>query len=414
MAATHRHVFTSESVTEGHPDKVADQISDAVLDAILAADPEGRVACETLVATGMAVIAGEITTNTYVDIPELVRSTVVGIGYTDASFGFDGRTCAVLTSIGRQSADIARGVDMSATKEQGAGDQGMMFGYATDETPEMMPLPIVLAHQLAERLAAVRKGLGGHERIEWLRPDGKSQVSVVYEGDRPVGVGAVVISTQHADLVGGRELDHGTIRDAVIEQVVRPVLRQHGFDDGDTRYHINPTGRFVIGGPQGDAGLTGRKIIVDTYGGMARHGGGAFSGKDPSKVDRSAAYATRWVAKNLVAAGLARRAEVQVAYAIGVAEPVSIRVDTFGTGTLPDDRLEEIVREVFDLRPRCIIDALRLKRPIYGKTAAYGHFGRKAEAGTYVTREPDPKSIAVDFFPWERTDRVSDLQSAAR
>ena len=409
MAAHHRHVFTSESVTEGHPDKVADQMSDAVLHAILAEDPEGRVACETLVTTGMAVIAGEITTSTYVDIPELVRDTVVNIGYTDASFGFDGRTCAVLSSIGRQSADIARGVDAAGRREQGAGDQGMMFGYASDETPELMPLPIVLAHQLAERLAAVRKGLNGLDQVAWLRPDGKSQVSVEYEGDRPVAVKAVVISTQHADRVGGRELRQSTVRETIIEQVIRPVLEAHGLDGGRTRYHINPTGRFVIGGPQGDAGLTGRKIIVDTYGGMARHGGGAFSGKDPSKVDRSAAYATRWVAKNLVAAKLARRCEVQVAYAIGVAEPVSIRVDTFGTGLLGDARLERIVRDVFDLRPRGIIDALDLKRPIYGRTAAYGHFGRKPASGRYGGRGPK-----VNFFPWERTDQVKELQSAAR
>ena len=409
MAAMHRHVFTSESVTEGHPDKVADQISDAVLDAILEEDAEGRVACETLVTTGMAVVAGEITTTTYVDIPELVRKTVVDIGYTDASFGFDGRTCAVLSSIGRQSVDIARGVDTAGRREQGAGDQGMMFGYASDETPELMPLPIVLAHQLAEQLAAVRKGLNGLDRIEWLRPDGKSQVSVEYEGDRPVAVKAVVISTQHADRVAGRELRQSTIKQAVIEEVVQPVLERHGLGGGRTKYHINPTGRFVIGGPQGDAGLTGRKIIVDTYGGMARHGGGAFSGKDPSKVDRSAAYATRWVAKNLVAAKLARRCEVQVAYAIGVAEPVSIRVDTFGTGLLADARLERIIREVFDLRPRGIIDALDLKRPIYGRTAAYGHFGRKPVSGRYADR-----GGKVNFFPWERTDRVKELQSAAR
>ena len=409
MAAMHRHVFTSESVTEGHPDKVADQISDAVLDAILEEDAEGRVACETLVTTGMAVVAGEITTTTYVDIPELVRKTVVDIGYTDASFGFDGRTCAVLSSIGRQSVDIARGVDTAGRREQGAGDQGMMFGYASDETPELMPLPIVLAHQLAEQLAAVRKGLNGLDRIEWLRPDGKSQVSVEYEGDRPVAVKAVVISTQHADRVAGRELRQSTIKQAVIEEVVQPVLERHGLGGGRTKYHINPTGRFVIGGPQGDAGLTGRKIIVDTYGGMARHGGGAFSGKDPSKVDRSAAYATRWVAKNLVAAKLARRCEVQVAYAIGVAEPVSIRVDTFGTGLLADARLERIIREVFDLRPRGIIDALDLKRPIYGRTAAYGHFGRKPVSGRYADR-----GRKVNFFPWERTDRVKELQSAAR
>ncbi|MBA2459687.1 MAG: methionine adenosyltransferase, partial [Gemmatimonadales bacterium] len=329
MAGARHHVFTSESVTEGHPDKVADQISDAVLDAILARDPAGRVACETLVTTGMAVVAGEITTDTYVNIPDLVRETVAGIGYTDATFGFDGRTCAVLTSIDRQSPDIAMGVDTDRKKEQGAGDQGMMFGYATSETRERMPLPIMLAHRIVERLAAVRKGLPGHPRIDWLRPDGKSQVSVEYEDDRPVEVRTVVVSTQHAERRGGRMLGHGTIREAVVEEVIKPVLDAQGLEYGRTKFLINPTGRFVIGGPHGDAGLTGRKIIVDTYGGMARHGGGAFSGKDPSKVDRSAAYAARWVAKNVVEAKLARRCEVQVAYAIGVARPVSVLVQTF-------------------------------------------------------------------------------------
>ena len=371
-----RHVFTSESVTEGHPDKVADQISDAVLDAILAKDPAGRVACETLVTTGMAVVAGEITTDTYVHIPDIVRETIAQIGYTDASYGFDARTCAVLTSIDRQSPDIAQGVNSGKAKEQGAGDQGMMFGYATRETRERMPLPIILAHRMAERLAAVRKGKDGRGAIEWLRPDGKTQVSVEYEGDRPVAVRTVVVSTQHAERSGRRVLSQGAIRAAMIETVIRPVLEQHGFESRRTKFLINPTGRFVIGGPHGDAGLTGRKIIVDTYGGMARHGGGAFSGKDPSKVDRSAAYAARWVAKNIVEAKLARRCEVQVAYAIGVAEPVSILVDSFGTGVLKDARLEQIIREVFDLTPRGIIDALHLKRPLYKATAAYGHFGR--------------------------------------
>src|SRR5882724_7149084 len=326
-----RHVFTSESVTEGHPDKVADQISDAVLDAILARDPAARVACETLVTTGMAVVAGEITTSTYVHIPDLVRETVESIGYTDASYGFDGRTCAVLTTIDRQSPDIAMGVDADATKEQGAGDQGMMFGYATNETRERMPMPILLAHRIAERLAVVRKGTDG-TKIDWLRPDGKSQVSVEYEGDRPVSVRTVVVSTQHAERNGSRQLAYSTIREGVIEEVIKPVLEKAGLDGGRTKFLVNPTGRFVIGGPHGDAGLTGRKIIVDTYGGMARHGGGAFSGKDPSKVDRSAAYAARYIAKNIVAGGLADRAEVQLSYAIGVAKPISVLVDTFGTG----------------------------------------------------------------------------------
>jgi S-adenosylmethionine synthetase len=406
MAGARHHIFTSESVTEGHPDKVADQISDAVLDAILARDPAGRVACETLVTTGMAVVAGEITTNTYVHIPDLVRETVESIGYTDASYGFDGRTCAVLTTIDRQSPDIAMGVDSGAKKEQGAGDQGMMFGYATDETRERMPLPIVLAHRIVERLAAVRKGLNGHPQIDWLRPDGKSQVSVEYEGDRPVAVRTVVVSTQHAERNGSRQLGHSTIRDAVVQEVVRPVLEEAGIEHQRTKFLINPTGRFVIGGPHGDAGLTGRKIIVDTYGGMARHGGGAFSGKDPSKVDRSAAYAARWVAKNIVEAKLAKRCEVQVAYAIGVAQPVSVLVETFGTGAIPDSALEKMVMEVFDLTPKGIIDALRLKRPIYRPTASYGHFGRKPKTGEYDGKK-------VDFFTWEQTDRVKDLLSAA-
>ena len=406
MAGTKNHLFTSESVTEGHPDKVADQISDAVLDAILAQDPAARVACETLVTTGMAVVAGEITTSTYVHIPDLVRQTVESIGYTDASYGFDGRTCAVLTTIDRQSPDIAMGVDAGGKKEQGAGDQGMMFGYATDETRERMPLPIVLAHRIAERLAAVRKGLNGHPRIEWLRPDGKSQVSVEYEGDQPVAVRTVVVSTQHAERNGSRQLAHGTIRDAVVQEVIRPVLEKAGLDSNRTKFLINPTGRFVIGGPHGDAGLTGRKILVDTYGGMARHGGGAFSGKDPSNVDRSAAYAARWVAKNIVEAKLARRCEVQVAYAIGVAQPVSVMVQTFGTGALPDSELEKMVQEVFNLTPKGIIDALKLKRPIYRPTASYGHFGRQPKSGQYNGHK-------VDFFTWEQPDRVKDLLSAA-
>ena len=381
-----RHVFTSESVTEGHPDKIADQISDAILDAILTNDAAARVACETLVTTGMAVVAGEITTSTYVHIPDLVRGTIKAIGYTDASYGFDAETCAVLTTIDRQSADIAMGVDTG-----GAGDQGMMFGYATNETPSLMPLPIVLAHRLAERLAEVRKT----GALPWLRPDGKTQVSVEYEGARPVGVRKVVVSTQHSDRIKADEL-----RDAVIAAVVTPVLADAGFPVSAQDVLVNPTGRFVVGGPQGDAGLTGRKIIVDTYGGMARHGGGAFSGKDPSKVDRSAAYAMRWVAKNLVQAGLAARCEVQVAYAIGVAEPVSIMVDTFGTGTVPEPVLEDAVREVFDLTPAGIIRALELRRPLYRPTAAYGHFGREPQAG--------------GLFSWERTNRVEDLRLAAQ
>ena len=396
MAKPHRHVFTSESVTEGHPDKVADQISDAVLDAILRDDRAGRVACETLVTTGMAVVAGEITTTTYVHIPDVVRETIKKIGYTDANYGIDGNTCAVLSSIDRQSPDIAQGVDTG-----GAGDQGMMFGYASDETPELMPVPIQLAHRLAERLAAVRKGLKGLDQLEWLRPDGKSQVSVEYEGDRPVAVRTVVVSTQHAATWKGRELSQRAIRDGVIEEVIRPVLARTGLETKRTTFHINPTGRFVIGGPHGDAGLTGRKIIVDTYGGMARHGGGAFSGKDPSKVDRSAAYAMRWVAKNIVAAKLARRCEVQVAYAIGVRDPVSVMVDTYGTGLVPDMQLERAVREVFDLTPGGIIKALDLRRPIYSPTAAYGHFGRRP----YTQGK-------LRFFPWEEIGKVRELQRA--
>ncbi|HWH02904.1 MAG TPA: methionine adenosyltransferase [Gemmatimonadales bacterium] len=381
-----RHVFTSESVTEGHPDKIADQISDAILDAILTNDSAARVACETLVTTGMAVVAGEITTTTYVHIPDIVRGTIKAIGYTDASFGFDAETCAVLTTIDRQSADIAMGVDSG-----GAGDQGMMFGYATNETASLMPLPIVLAHRLAERLAAVRKD----GTLPYLRPDGKTQVSVVYEGSRPVGISKVVVSTQHSDRIKATEL-----REAVIKTVVTPVLADAGFKVADADVLVNPTGRFVVGGPQGDAGLTGRKIIVDTYGGMARHGGGAFSGKDPSKVDRSAAYAMRWVAKNLVQAGLAARCEAQVAYAIGVADPVSVMIDTFGTGQVPEAALEDAVREVFDLTPAGIIKALELRKPLYKPTAAYGHFGR----------EPGANGL----FSWERTNRVEELRLAVQ
>jgi S-adenosylmethionine synthetase len=392
-----RHVFTSESVTEGHPDKIADQISDAVLDAILSKDAMARVACETLVTTGMAVVAGEITTSTYVHIPDIVRGTIAAIGYTDANFGFDAQSCAILTSIDRQSGDIALGVDGG-----GAGDQGMMFGYASDETPSLMPLPIVLAHRLAERLAAVRKS----GDLPWLRPDGKTQVSVVYEGDRPVGIGKVVVSAQHSDLIDNKELRAG-----IVALVVRPVLAEAGFEVGDSDILINPTGRFVVGGPQGDAGLTGRKIIVDTYGGMARHGGGAFSGKDPSKVDRSASYAMRWVAKNVVAAKLARRCEAQVAYAIGVAEPVSVMIETFGTHTAPEAAIEDAVRQVFDLRPLKIIEALNLRNPIYRPTAAYGHFGRTPERRRFVGPDVDKE---IDVFTWERTNRVEDLRVAVQ
>ncbi|HEX2187780.1 MAG TPA: methionine adenosyltransferase [Longimicrobiaceae bacterium] len=387
-----RQLFTSESVTEGHPDKIADQISDAVLDAILQEDPTGRVACETLVTTGVAVVAGEITTGTYVDIPAIVRGTLKAIGYTDAAYGIDGHTCAVMTTIDQQSPDIAMGVDTG-----GAGDQGMMFGYATDENDALMPTPILLAHRLAERLAQVRK----NGKLDWLRPDGKTQVSVEYEGDRPVRVDTVVVSTQHDP-----EATNEQIRAEIVEHVVRPVLEPTGFFDPEaTTFHINPTGRFVVGGPHGDAGLTGRKIIVDTYGGMGRHGGGAFSGKDPTKVDRSAAYAARWAAKHVVAAGLARRCEIQLAYAIGVREPVSVRVETFGTATVAEGAIERALRDVFDFTPQGIIEALRLRTPIYRPTAAYGHFGRpSAEAGN---------GRPVLLFPWERTDRADELRSAA-
>ena len=385
-----RHLFTSESVTEGHPDKVADQISDAILDAILSDDAAARVACETLVTTGLAVVAGEITTNTYVPVPDIVRATIERIGYTDASYGFDSKTCAVMSTIDRQSPDIAQGVDTG-----GAGDQGMMFGYASDETPELMPLPIQLAHRMTHGLADFRRG-GGKK---WLRPDGKAQVTVVYEDHVPVAVDTVVVSTQHSDDISARRL-----RQAIISEVIEPNIPAHLRGRG-IKYHINPTGRFVIGGPQGDAGLTGRKIIVDTYGGMGRHGGGAFSGKDPSKVDRSACYAARWVAKNIVAAKLARRCEVQLAYAIGVARPVSVMVDTFGTGTVSDSVITRAVNEVFDLTPKGIISALDLRKPIYGPTAAYGHFGRTPEK---IGRGRN----AATLFTWERTDRAAALKRA--
>ncbi len=379
-----RRLFTSESVTEGHPDKVADQISDAILDAILENDPGARVAAECLVTTGLAFVAGEITTQTYVDIPEIVRATIEGIGYTEARYGLDHQTCAVVTSIDQQSGDIAMGVDTG-----GAGDQGMMFGFATRESPELMPLPITLAHRLTFRLAEARKS----GEVPWLRPDGKSQVTVEYEGDSPVAIQAVVVSAQHHD-----EIENGEIQQRIRESIIEPVLPADLYDRQTTNVHINPTGRFVTGGPQGDAGLTGRKIIVDTYGGMGRHGGGAFSGKDPTKVDRSASYAARWIAKNIVAADLADVCEVQLAYAIGVAQPVSVLVDTRGSGRAPDNALEAAVREVFDLTPRGIIEALGLLRPLFKRTAAYGHFGR----------EPD----ADGGFSWERTDRVDDLRTA--
>ncbi len=371
-------LFTSESVTEGHPDKIADQISDSVLDAIFAQDPRGRVACETFVTTGIAIVGGEITTNCYVDVPALVRQTIKEIGYTDATFGYDYQTCAVLTSIDKQSPDIAMGVD-----RLGAGDQGMMFGYATNETQEYMPMPIMLAHKLARRLAEVRK----NKAVPYLRPDGKSQVSVRYVDGKPRSVENVVISTQH-----NPEATQEQIRHDIIEHVIKPVVPAEMLDEKRVVYHINPTGRFVIGGPQGDTGLTGRKIIVDTYGGMGRHGGGAFSGKDPTKVDRSAAYAARHVAKNIVAAKLAERCEVQVAYAIGVAEPVSICVDTFGTGVMSTEEIEKLIRKNWDLTPKGIIEYLNLRRPIYKATAAYGHFGRNEEG-----------------FSWEKLEKVKDL-----
>ena len=387
-----RQLFTSESVTEGHPDKIADAISDGVLDAIIAEDPRARVACETLVTTGMAVIAGEVTTNTYVDLQDIARSTIKRIGYTDAKFGFDYQTCSVLNALGKQSPDISQGVDTG-----GAGDQGMMFGFACDETLELMPMPIHLAHGLTRALADRRKD----GSLKWLRPDGKAQVTVVYEDGHPVAVDTVVVSTQHAEGVSNT-----TIRKAIIRDIVEATIPKALLGKG-VKYHINPTGRFVVGGPQGDAGLTGRKIIVDTYGGMGRHGGGAFSGKDPSKVDRSACYAARWVAKNIVAAGLARRCEVQLAYAIGVAEPVSIMVDTFGTSAVPEASILSAVREVFDLTPRGIIAALDLLKPIYSVTSAYGHFGRTPE-------KIGAGKAGRTTFTWERTDRAAALKRLAR
>ncbi|MGH8414286.1 MAG: methionine adenosyltransferase [Gammaproteobacteria bacterium] len=380
------YLFTSESVSEGHPDKVADQISDAVLDAMLAQDKHSRVACETLVKTGMVIVAGEVTTDAWVDLEQLVRKVVKDIGYT-AEMGFDWETCAVLNAIGKQSGDIAQGVDRKNPEEQGAGDQGLMFGYATNETDVLMPAPITYAHRLVKRQADVRRS----GKFPWLRPDAKSQVTFRYENGKAVGLSAVVLSTQHSP-----DVAYKTLQEAVMEEIIKPVLPKEWINR-DTQFHINPTGRFVIGGPVGDCGLTGRKIIVDTYGGMARHGGGAFSGKDPSKVDRSAAYAARYVAKNMVAAGLAERCEIQVSYAIGVAEPTSIGVETFGTGRLSDEQLTKLVRDHFDLRPYGLIKMLDLIRPIYKKTAAYGHFGRE---------EPE--------FSWERIDKAALLRDAAK
>ncbi len=378
--------FTSESVSEGHPDKVADQISDAVLDALLAQDPRSRVACETLVKTGMVVLAGEVTTHAWVDLEALVRKVVCDIGYDHGDIGFDGNSCAVLNAIGKQSPDIAMGVDEGEDHEQGAGDQGLMFGYASNETDVLMPAPITYSHLLVKRQAEVRK----NNTLPWLRPDAKSQITFRYENNRPVAIDAVVLSTQHSP-----EISNKALHEAVMDEIILPVLPKEWLHK-DTKYFINPTGQFIIGGPVGDCGLTGRKIIVDTYGGMARHGGGAFSGKDPSKVDRSAAYMARYVAKNIVAAGLAERCEIQVSYAIGVAEPTSITVETFGTGKLSEDRLVQIVRDNFDLRPKGLIKALDLLRPIYQTTAAYGHFGR-----------------TEDSFTWEKTDKVDALKDAA-
>ena len=380
------HLFTSESVSEGHPDKVADQISDAVLDAIFEQDPKARVACETMVNTGMVVLSGEITTSAWVDMQDVVRQTVKEIGYNSSDMGFDWESCAVITSIDKQSADIAQGVDEFEDHEQGAGDQGLMFGYASNETDVLMPAPIHFAHKLVKRQAEVRK----NGTLPWLRPDAKSQVTFRYENHKPVGIEAVVLSTQH-----DADISTDTLREAVMDEIIKPILPVEWLN-ADTQYHINPTGRFVIGGPVGDCGLTGRKIIVDTYGGMARHGGGAFSGKDPSKVDRSAAYAGRYVAKNIVAAGLAERCEIQISYAIGVAEPTSISVETFGTGKIDDARIIELIGEHFDLRPKGLIAMLDLLRPIYRQTAAYGHFGRDD----------------IDL-PWEKTDKADALRDAA-
>ena len=378
------HLFTSESVSEGHPDKIADQISDAVLDAILAIDPKARVACETFVKTGMVLVGGEINTTAWVDIEELTRKTVKDIGYVHSDMGFDGESCAVLNAIGKQSSDINQGVDRESPELQGAGDQGLMFGYASDETEVLMPAPITYAHRLVQQQAKLRKD----GTLSWLRPDAKSQITFIYEDNKPVGIDAVVLSTQHCDSISTVDL-----REAVMEEIIKPILPEHWLSK-KTKYHINPTGRFVIGGPMGDCGLTGRKIIVDTYGGMARHGGGAFSGKDPSKVDRSAAYAGRYVAKNIVAAGLASRCEIQISYAIGVVEPTSINIETFGTHKVSEEILVDLVKQHFDLTPYGLINMLNLERPIYKETAAYGHFGRNQ-------------------FPWEATDKASVLKHDA-
>ncbi|MGC8768896.1 methionine adenosyltransferase [Calditerrivibrio sp.] len=375
-----KYVFTSESVTEGHPDKVADQISDAILDAMLKDDPNSRVAVETLVTTGLCIVAGEVTTSTYVDLPEVIRNTIKDIGYTRAKYGFDYETCAVISTIDKQSPDIAMGVDTG-----GAGDQGLMFGFACDETEELMPLPIMLAHKICMKLAEVRK----KEILPYLRPDGKSQVTIEYNGYTPLRVDTVVVSAQHSP-----DVKHKDLKEDIIEKVIKEVIPSNLLDEENITYHINPTGRFVVGGPMGDCGLTGRKIIVDTYGGSGRHGGGAFSGKDPSKVDRSGAYAARWVAKNIVAAGLANRCEVQIAYAIGVAEPVSLMVNTFDTGIIPDEEISNIVKKIFDLTPKGIITALDLKKPIYKKTAAYGHFGRKGFSWEEINYADEIKKMA--------------------
>ncbi|WP_456268433.1 methionine adenosyltransferase [Kushneria sp. AK178] len=399
-------LFTSESVSEGHPDKIADQISDAVLDALIARDKQARVACETLVKTGVAIVAGEITTNAWVDLEDLVRRVISDIGYTSSEVGFDGATCGVLNLIGKQSIDIAQGVDRSKPEDQGAGDQGLMFGYATNETPSYMPAPIHYSHRLVERQSQLRR----NGTLSWLRPDAKSQVTFRYDDDgRPVAVDAVVLSTQHDDSISQEELRH-----AVEELIIRDVLPAEWITES-TRFHINPTGKFVIGGPVGDCGLTGRKIIVDTYGGMARHGGGAFSGKDPSKVDRSAAYAGRYVAKNVVASGIADKCEIQISYAIGVAQPTSVSVNTFGTGRIGDDKIIELVREHFDLRPYAITRMLDLLHPMYQLTASYGHFGREPFEHTYTWRDVNGETQTETFtaFPWEKTDRAEALRDAA-
>ncbi len=395
-------LFTSESVSEGHPDKIADQISDAVLDAILIQDKQARVACETLVKTGVAIIAGEVTTSAWVDLEDLVRDVINDIGYTSSDVGYDGSTCGIVNIIGKQSPDIAQGVDRSKPEDQGAGDQGLMFGYASNETDVLMPAPICYAHRLVERQAQARKS----GELPWLRPDAKSQVTFRYENGRPVAVDAVVLSTQHSP-----DISLNDLREGVMEHIIKPVLPAEWLH-ADTQFHINPTGLFVIGGPVGDCGLTGRKIIVDTYGGYARHGGGAFSGKDPSKVDRSAAYAGRYVAKNIVAAGLAERCEIQVSYAIGVAQPTSVSINTFGTGKISDSKIVQLVREVFDLRPYAITRMLDLLHPMYQRTAAYGHFGRTPE----TISVQDPKTGEIDTFTtftWEKTDKVDDLRAAA-